>query len=253
MPCTVENCLFGVSGSFAGFCVSSGDLAVRAPVPQVLAGGAVEHDHAPIAIAVGDEHLVGLRIHPDAGRSAEQRRVVAAAGLVVDADRHQVLALARELHHAVVHVGADPDEVVVVDEDAVRVARVDRDVLRRIAPALHDVAGRIELDHRRRRRAARADRRLLHRGRLLLGQRLRQVRHPDVIRASTKTPVTAPRIQLLVMSFGHDGSTTNRGPGRRLLHLRQRSSREEKNGSQKDSAHTTRRVRSMPTFYARLY
>ena len=63
-------------------------LAVGAPVPQVLAGRAVEDDDAAVAIAVGDEDLVGLRIDPDAGRTAEQRRVVAAGVLVVLADRH---------------------------------------------------------------------------------------------------------------------------------------------------------------------
>ena len=98
-------------------------VAVGAPVAQVLAGGAVEHDDAAVAVAVGDVDLVVRRIHPDARRSAEQVRVGAAAGLLVLAERHQVLAVARELHHAVAVVAADPDEVVVIDEDAVRLAR----------------------------------------------------------------------------------------------------------------------------------
>ena len=34
-------------------------LAVRAPMPLVRAGVGVEHDHAAIAVAVGDVHFVG--------------------------------------------------------------------------------------------------------------------------------------------------------------------------------------------------
>ena len=37
--------------------------AVRAPTPEVLAAGAVEHDDAAIAVAIGDEHLVIGGIH----------------------------------------------------------------------------------------------------------------------------------------------------------------------------------------------
>jgi hypothetical protein len=92
-----------------------------------------------------------------------------------------LLALARELHHAVVHVGADPDEVVVVDEDPVRVARIHVDLVGLEAPALDDRAGRVELEHRRRRLTARCDRRLLGQRRFFLGQRLGQVGHPHVI------------------------------------------------------------------------
>ena len=93
MPCTVENCLFGTVGIVGRLLRVVRRLAVRAPVAQVLAGRAVEHDDAAIAIAVGDEHFVGLRIDPDAGRTAEQRRVVAAGGLLVGADRHQPACL----------------------------------------------------------------------------------------------------------------------------------------------------------------
>src|SRR5690606_40604374 len=60
--------------------------SVGAPMPQVLPRLAIEDDHAAVAVAVRDEHLVGLRVHPDARGAAEQRRVVAAARLVVLAD-----------------------------------------------------------------------------------------------------------------------------------------------------------------------
>jgi hypothetical protein len=151
-----------VRGPFGGLRRVVGWLSVGAPVAQVLAGRAVEDHDASIPIAVGDESLVGLGIDPDAGGSAEERRIAAAVGLVIGPDRQHQLAVARELLHPVMHVGADPDMVRVIDEDAVRVARIDRDVLRRVAPALHDVALRVELDHGGRRAAAGGNRRLLH-------------------------------------------------------------------------------------------
>jgi len=89
---------------------------------KVLAGFAVEDDDAAIAVAVRDERLVGFGIDPDARWPAKQHRVVAAAGLVVGPDGHQVLAVPRELLHPMMHVGADPDVVLVIDEDAVWVA-----------------------------------------------------------------------------------------------------------------------------------
>ena len=138
--------------------------------------------------------LVGLRIHPDPRRAAEQVRVGAAAGLLVLAKRHQVLAVARELHHAVAVVAADPDEVVVVDEDAVRLAGPVGEVGHRaLAPALHQLALLVELQHRRRRLAAGAHLHRLWFGRvearhlprflveLFLGQRLGQMRDPHVL------------------------------------------------------------------------
>src|SRR3712207_8429925 len=75
-------------------------LPVGAPVPEVLAGLAVEDDDAPVAVPGGDERLVRLRVHPDARRAAEQGGVVAAVVLVEGADGEQQLPLAREFHHA---------------------------------------------------------------------------------------------------------------------------------------------------------
>ena len=109
-------------------------------------------------------------------------RVVAAGVLVVLADGQHQLALARELHHPVVHVRADPDVVGVVDEDAVRVARpVGRVLLGLLAPALHHLAVLVELDDRRRRLAAGAHRRGLLLVELLFGEGLGQVGDPDVV------------------------------------------------------------------------
>ena len=94
-------------------------LAVRAPVAQVLARRAVEHDDAPVAVAVGDEHLVVRGVDPDLRRPAHQRRVVAAAGLVELADHQRDLAGARELDRQVALARVGPHEAVVIDEHAV--------------------------------------------------------------------------------------------------------------------------------------
>src|SRR5687768_12841696 len=150
-------------------------------MPQVLSGGAVHDDHAAVAIAVGDERCVRFRIDPDTGRTAHQRGVVAALVLIHRADGEHVLAFTRELHHAVMHVCADPDEVVVIDEDAVWIARPLRHLLRPVAERAHHFALRIELQHCRRGLAAFAERRLLHEAELFFGKRLGQVRHPDVL------------------------------------------------------------------------
>ena len=149
---------------------------------EVGSGLAVEDHDAAILIAVGDEDLVVLGIHPDAGGAAEKLGVAAAGVFVVAADRHHEVAGARELHHAVVPVGAHPHVVVVVDEDAVRVAREFGHVLRRgVAPPLDEIPLGIELGHDRGRDAAGAERRVLHGGRLLRRERFRDVRDPDVI------------------------------------------------------------------------
>jgi hypothetical protein len=47
-------------------------------VPLVRAGLRVEDDDAMVEVAVGDEELVGLRIHEQSGRSAKVLSVVAA-------------------------------------------------------------------------------------------------------------------------------------------------------------------------------
>ena len=76
----------------------------------------------------------------------------------------------------------DPHEVVVVDEQSVRVSREFRDVLcSRVTPPLDHVALGVELDHDGSRHTARAERRILD-GRDLLGrERLGEMGDPNVI------------------------------------------------------------------------
>ena len=56
-------------------------VAVGAPVPLVLAGIGVEHDHAVVAVAIGDVQFVGLRIDERLGRQPQILDVVAALAL----------------------------------------------------------------------------------------------------------------------------------------------------------------------------
>ena len=157
-------------------------VAVGAPVPQVLAGCAVEYDHSPIAIAVRDVGFVGLRVDPDARWTSEQRGIAAASGLLVLPERHQPLAVARELHDAVPVVAADPDVILMIDEDAVRLARPLGEIVHRpLTPTLHQLALLVEFEDGRCRLTAGAHRRRLLFVELFFGQRLRQVRHPHVL------------------------------------------------------------------------
>src|SRR5262245_46935163 len=130
-------------------------VAIGAPVPLVGAGRGVEHDDALVAVAVGDEQLVGLAIDHHVGGTPEMLGVVRSARRAGLADPHHELAVAGELEDvpAGLDIVADPDEVVVIDVDAVPI--IAPGVARTIAaPALHDLAVLIELDHRRCRHAA---------------------------------------------------------------------------------------------------
>ena len=57
-----------------------GRLAVGAPHPLERAGIRVEHDDAVIAVAVGDEQLVGRCVHEDTGGAVDVAGVVAVRG-----------------------------------------------------------------------------------------------------------------------------------------------------------------------------
>ena len=81
-----------------------GFVAVGAPVPLVLAGLGVEHDHAMVAVAVGDVHFIGLFVDKRLGRQPEVLDVVAAFALVGLADLHQEFSVLREFQDHVVVV-----------------------------------------------------------------------------------------------------------------------------------------------------
>src|SRR3990172_4431019 len=95
------------------------------------------------------------------------------------AEGEQALAVRRALEDDLVHA-PEPDVAVLVDVDAVLGARPELAVAG-AAPGAHDVALRIELEHRRRRRAAVGPGRVLHLTGLALGQRTGAVGEPDVV------------------------------------------------------------------------
>ena len=77
-------------------------VAERAPHALERAGIGVEHGHAVVAVAVGDEQLVGLRQHPHVRRLVQVQRVGVALALGAAADLHHELAVLRELQELVV-------------------------------------------------------------------------------------------------------------------------------------------------------
>src|SRR3972149_4056605 len=180
-------------------------LAVGAPVALVRPRLRVDDDDAAVAVAVGDEGLVGVQVDGDVGRRAEAGEVVAVAGghagrarggrggprpgrrrrrrrrgrRAALAEGEQALAVRRALEDDLVHA-PEPDVAVLVDVDAVLGARPELAVAG-AAPGAHDVALRIELEHRRRRRAAVGPGRVLHLTGLALGQRTGAVGEPDVV------------------------------------------------------------------------
>ena len=171
-----------------------GLLAVGAPVALHLPGRRVDHRDALVEIAVGNVGLVGLRVDEDLRDAAEALLVVAVAregrvALLVLAAHARVrlavlreeLAVARELDDVRVAgtVAADPDVADVIDEDAV-IGIGPVVALARPAPLADETAVGVELEHRRRRRAAIA--RLQLEALLVVGERLRAAMHdPDVI------------------------------------------------------------------------
>jgi hypothetical protein len=159
-----------------------GRLAIGAPMALVGAGRRVEHDHAVIAVTVGDIELVGCRVDDHVSRAAETGGVVAAGQLACAADLLRELAVARELQDLavlVLGVAADPDEIVVVDEDPVLVGG-PLITLTGTAPGLDDLSFLIELDDRRCRDAA-PDTRRCSAALLTVGQRAGAMEDPDVI------------------------------------------------------------------------
>src|SRR6516225_2711983 len=112
MQCTgLRNCWTGGAGC----------IAIGAPEALHLAGIGVDHRDALVEIAVGDIGLVGLRIDPNLGGTAEILRVVAALVAAEMADLHQELAVLGEFEdlRVLLAVAADPDIALVVDMDAV--------------------------------------------------------------------------------------------------------------------------------------
>ena len=150
----------------------------------VGAGLRIEHHDAPVAVAVGHIDLLGGDIDRDVGRRAEPLGRVAVGLVDRLADLQHELAVHGELENLAVGlvVAGEPDEIVVVDVDAV-LALGPVVALAGAAPVADQVAGLVEHQHRRRGRAALGLRRILLGGEIALVERARPLHHPDVIEA----------------------------------------------------------------------
>ena len=101
-------------------------LAVGAPHPLERAGRGVEDDDAVVEVAVGDIQLVGRGIDHHVGGASELRRVllllVIGPDLPICSTNFPARVNFRTIP-SVMPLPADPDEVVVINEDAVLVGR----------------------------------------------------------------------------------------------------------------------------------
>src|SRR4051812_31342008 len=86
-------------------------ISVRAPVPLVGAGFAIEHHDAAIGITVGGEYFPGGHIDGNVGRGAEPFGRIAVVALALLADLQHELAVYRELEELTVllAVAGQPD------------------------------------------------------------------------------------------------------------------------------------------------
>ena len=159
-------------------------FAVSAPHPLDRAGVGIEHRDAMIAITVGGIDFVGVLVELERGDLAELAEIGARCQRPALADLFDEFAVGGELQHHVVAlaVAAEPDKAFVVDQDAVFLQRpVVAQIVAGTAPRFHDFAGLVEHQHRRRRHAALGARRVERGGFLVVGQRARPLKHPDIV------------------------------------------------------------------------
>src|SRR5207253_6647535 len=161
------------------------------------AGLGVEHHHSAVGVAVGGEDFLRRYIDGNVGRRTEPLGRIAVVTLALLTDLQDELAVHGEFEQlsVLLAIAGEPDEVVVVDENAVLalgqlVARIGT------APMADEVAGLVENEHRRRGDAA------LRFGRVLLGGTLaRGVSEPGRCTTQMRSdlsaamPETCPRIQ----------------------------------------------------------
>ena len=151
--------------------------AVCTPHALERAGLGVVHHHTTVAVSVRDEQLVRLRVHAQPRRAQQKLRRVA-SGLPALSDLHDKFSGLGELEDLAVlrHRVADhPHEPFRIDVKAVLVlrpfVRLQPPALSLVerAPALNEIAGVVELEHRR----------CGHRAQIL-GKRTRPMQHPHV-------------------------------------------------------------------------
>ena len=191
-----------------------GLVAVRAPVPLVLAGVCVIHDDAMIAVSVRDVDFVGRSVDEGFGGKPEIVDVVAALALTRLPDLHQELPAPREFQdHAVVEIPLNAAGLALIERSPLAASRagstsgaggltaavpanphialvVDRNAVIRLgpvvalrppAPVSDEAAILVELQDRGRGRAALSRRRVRRRMQFAGFERARPVNDPDVI------------------------------------------------------------------------
>ncbi len=159
-------------------------FAVSAPDPLDLAGVAVEHRDAMVAVAVGGVDFIGLGVEFERRDLAELGQIGARGQRPAFAEFFHELSVGRELqHHGVgFAVAAEPDKSLVVDKNGMLLQRpVVAKIVARPAPRLDHVARLIEHQYRWRRHAALRSRRIERRALLVVGERARPLEHPDIV------------------------------------------------------------------------
>ena len=86
-------------------------VAECAPHPLERAAIRIEDRDAVIAVTVGHEQFVGLRMHPHVRRPVHIPRVGVALALIAAADLHDELAVLRELQELVIRNRLEPGQL----------------------------------------------------------------------------------------------------------------------------------------------
>ena len=150
-------------------------------MPLVGEGVRIKDDDAMVAVAIGDIEFIGAGIDPEIGGLAKLPRVLIALAWAGLAELFDELSIARELQQKTVVLVVAAEQHGVAD-DAYAMLLLWPFITRAFtAPGLNDIAFLIELDHGRRRDAARRLCRLLRCGGFEAGQAARPLDDPDMI------------------------------------------------------------------------
>src|SRR3984893_1520613 len=142
----------------------------------------IEHDHAAIGIAIRSKHFLGRHIDRNVGRRAESLGRIRVVALALLADLEDELAVHGELEKLTIllAVAGQPNEIIVVDEDAV-LALGPLVVPRGTAPTANHITGLVEDENWRSGDAAVGCRGVLLGGTLARSERARTVHDPDAV------------------------------------------------------------------------
>ena len=135
------------------------DLAVSTPHAFIRAGVGIENNDSMVTVTIGDERLVGFRIHGDRRSPEQPARIATVARTTSAADLHEEFPLTRELQdHAVGlkplrrdsrRAPTEPNVPPMIDGNAVLHGRPIV-AIGWATPSVHDIAGAIKGNYRRR-------------------------------------------------------------------------------------------------------